>query len=78
MNGSGKYWVISVGINAFITCALLTFSWFFRVIDKSIATMVVGATLAYWLRESSAHGRTLATSITRDQDLREKEATKDA
>lgn len=40
-----------------VSFGLLAYAWYFRDIDKSIASLVVGAVIANWLRESSAMGR---------------------
>jgi hypothetical protein len=60
MNGSGRYFLALLAANVIVTLALLVFAWFFREQDKSIATLVVGALLAHWFRESGQLGRTVA------------------
>lgn len=52
MNGSGRYFLALLAANVIVTLSLLVFAWCFRGEDKSIATLVVGALLAHWFRES--------------------------
>jgi hypothetical protein len=62
MNGSGKYFIALLIANVVVTLALLVFAWFFRAEDKSLATLVVGALLTHWFRESGQFGRTVANA----------------
>ena len=57
-----------VAMQALVTCALLLFSFAIRETDPSVSTVVVGATVLHWLRETSYMGRARAEQVKAEQD----------
>lgn len=52
--------VVHMALQAFITIILLGFAYLVRSEDPSMSSVVVGATILHWLKESTYSGRQIA------------------